>query len=64
MLANPVCMRVDNRDRVYVIETFRHTSNVLDIRGHMDWLIEDLACRTVADRVALLSARWGRTSAR
>src|SRR5271154_6630059 len=26
MLANPVCMRVDNRDRVYLVETFRHTS--------------------------------------
>ncbi|HET6250176.1 MAG TPA: HEAT repeat domain-containing protein [Tepidisphaeraceae bacterium] len=59
MLANPVCMRVDNRDRVYVIETFRHTSNVLDIRGHMDWLTEDLACRSVADRVALLRRKMG-----
>ena len=59
MLANPVCMRVDNRDRVYLVETFRHTSNVLDIRGHMDWLTDDLACRTVADRVALLRRKYG-----
>ena len=59
MLANPVCMRVDNRDRIYVIETFRHTSNTLDIRGHMDWLTEDLASRTVADRVALLRRKMG-----
>ncbi|HWE03653.1 MAG TPA: PVC-type heme-binding CxxCH protein [Tepidisphaeraceae bacterium] len=59
MLANPVCMRVDNRDRVYLVETFRHTSNVLDIRGHMDWLVDDLACRSVEDRVALLKRKFG-----
>ncbi|MDB5172115.1 MAG: hypothetical protein JWN51_888 [Phycisphaerales bacterium] len=59
MLANPVCMRVDDKDRVYVVETFRHTSDVLDIRGHMDWLVDDLACRTVADRVALLKRKMG-----
>ena len=59
MVANPVCMRVDNRDRVYLVETFRHTSNVLDIRGHMDWLVDDLACRTVEERVALLRRKMG-----
>ena len=59
MVANPVCLRVDDHDRVYLVETFRHTSNVLDIRGHMDWLTEDLACRTVADRIALLKRKYG-----
>ena len=59
MVANPVCMRADNRDRVYLVETFRHTSNCLDIRGHMDWLVEDLSCRTVEDRVALLMRKYG-----
>ncbi|MDB5290013.1 MAG: hypothetical protein JWL69_1254, partial [Phycisphaerales bacterium] len=59
MLANPVCMRVDDKDRVYVVETFRHTSDVLDIRGHMDWLVDDLACRTVQDRIALLKRKYG-----
>jgi quinoprotein glucose dehydrogenase len=59
MLANPVALRTDNQDRVYVIETFRHTSNVLDIRGHMDWLGDDLACRTVEDRIALLRRKFG-----
>jgi len=59
MLANPVALRTDNQDRVYVIETFRHTSNVLDIRGHMDWLGDDLACRTVEDRIKLLRRKYG-----
>lgn len=59
MLANPVCMRADNRDRIFLVETFRHTSNVLDIRGHMDWLVDDLACRTVEDRIALLRRKYG-----
>ncbi len=59
MVANPVVLRVDNHDRVYVIETFRHTSNVLDIREHMNWLHEDLASRTVQDRLALLRRDMG-----
>ncbi|HZL35100.1 MAG TPA: PVC-type heme-binding CxxCH protein [Tepidisphaeraceae bacterium] len=59
LLANPVCIRADDKDRVYCVETFRHTSNVLDIRGHMDWLVDDLACRTVADRVAMLRRKMG-----
>ncbi|HEX4795130.1 MAG TPA: HEAT repeat domain-containing protein [Humisphaera sp.] len=59
MLANPVALRADNKDRVYVIETFRHTSNVLDIRNHMDWLGDDLAARRVEDRINLLKRKMG-----
>lgn len=53
MFANPVCFAIDEHNRFYVAETFRLHRGVTDIRGHMDWLLEDLACRTIADRVAI-----------
>jgi quinoprotein glucose dehydrogenase len=59
MLANPVCFCVDEHNRFYVAETFRYTTGVTDIRDHMDWLDDDLACRTVDDRVALLKKHLG-----
>jgi quinoprotein glucose dehydrogenase len=59
LLANPVCFSIDHKNRFYVAETFRLHAGVTDIRGHMDWLDEDLACRTVADRLALMKRRLG-----
>lgn len=53
LLANPVAFTSDERGRIYVAETFRLHDGVTDIRGHMDWLDDDLACRTVNDRVAM-----------
>lgn len=53
LLANPVAFHVDERGRFYVVETFRHTDGVTDTRSHMNWLVDDLATRTVADRVAM-----------
>ena len=52
-VANPVCLYVGEGGEVYVAETFRHYAGVTDLRDHMDWLEEDLANRTVADRVAM-----------
>jgi len=53
MLANPVAFALDDRNRVYVAETFRVHAGVTDNRKHMDWLDVDLANRTTADRVAM-----------
>jgi quinoprotein glucose dehydrogenase len=53
LLANPVAFAVDERNRFYVAETFRHGRGVTDTRNHMNWLDDDLAARTVADRVAM-----------
>jgi quinoprotein glucose dehydrogenase len=52
MLANPVAFTFDEKGVCYVAETFRMHHGVTDTRGHMNWLDDDLACRTVADRVA------------
>jgi quinoprotein glucose dehydrogenase len=57
LLANPVCFCFDEKGRLFVAETFRLHSGVTDNRSHMKkiptWLDEDLACRTVADRLAM-----------
>ncbi len=53
LLANPVAFCFDEKGRCYVAETFRLHAGVTDNRGHMYWLDDDLASRTVADRVAM-----------
>src|SRR5258708_2424775 len=59
MLANPVAFCFDERGRAYVCETFRLGAGVDDIRGIMDWLDEELACRTVDDRLAEMKRHLG-----
>lgn len=59
LLANPVSFAIDEKGRFYVAETFRHSDGVLDIRGHMDWLDDDLAARSVEDRIALIRKHLG-----
>src|SRR6266446_5818951 len=53
LLANPVAFSFDEKGRCYVAETFRLHHGVTDNRSHMYWLDEDLACKTVEDRVAM-----------
>ena len=60
MLANPVCFCIDNKGRFYVSETFRLHDGVTDIRRYMEWLDDDLACRTVEDRVAMMKKHLGK----
>jgi len=57
MLANPVCFHIDERGRFYVVETFRFKDGVIDVRDVMDWLSDDTACQTVADRRAMVK-KW------
>ena len=59
LLANPVAFCIDEKGVVYVAETFRLHAGVTDTRGHMNWLDDDLACRTVADRVAMYKKYLG-----
>ncbi len=51
-LANPVAIYPDEQGRWYVAETFRFNAGVIDIRGHMSWLEDELAVQTVEERVA------------
>ncbi len=59
LLANPVAFAFDARGRLFVCETFRLHAGVTDIRSHMDWLDDDLAARTVADRLAMMREHAG-----
>jgi len=59
LLANPVAFCFDELGRCYVAETFRHHSGVTDARRHPEWLNEDLANRTVEERVAMYRKHLG-----
>jgi len=53
LVANPVALWIDERGRVYVCETFRQVRAVTDNRKHSrEWVDDDLASLTVADRDA------------
>src|SRR5215510_7234911 len=58
-LRNPTNFTIDEKGRFFVIETHRRRTSVLDIRMKMDMLDEDLACRTVEDRIAMLRRHLG-----
>lgn len=53
-VANIVAFQIDDQGRAYVVETFRHSQGVTDIRSHMNWLDEELAAKSVEDREAIL----------
>jgi quinoprotein glucose dehydrogenase len=58
-LANGVAFCFDPAGRIFIAETYRVKKGVEDNRDHMDWLDDDLACRTVADRREYLKRRKG-----
>ncbi len=60
LLANPVAFCIDEQGRFYVAETFRLHAGATDIRGHMDWLDEELAVKTVEERVAYMTKHEGK----
>lgn len=51
-LCNAVAFAIDERGRFYVAETFRINDGVFDTRNYMKWKDDDLACTTVAERIA------------
>lgn len=53
MVGNPVALGIDERGRVYVAETYRLYRGVTDTRRHMKWLEDDMASRSIEDRVAM-----------
>jgi len=52
-LANPVAFCFDEQGKCYVAETFRLHAGVTDIRGHMNWLDDELANQTTDDLAAM-----------
>ncbi|MGI8965040.1 MAG: PVC-type heme-binding CxxCH protein, partial [Limisphaerales bacterium] len=60
MLENPVCFSIDEQGRFFIVETFRLHDGVSDIRGHMDWLDDELASKTTADHLLKLKKYLGK----
>src|SRR6476469_1999260 len=59
LLASPVALNFDQQGRCYVVETYRMGAAVIDVRGHMDWLDDDLMAKSVEDRVAWIGRKLG-----
>lgn len=60
MLANPVAFTLDEQGRVFVAETYRYRSSVLDIRDFIGPMLEpDLALRTVDERMTMIDRLFG-----
>ncbi len=59
MLSNPVAFDFDEQGRLFVSETHRYRSSVLDIRGYMPILEHELAAQTIEDRVKLIDNVFG-----
>ena len=53
LMANPVSFCFDEKGRAFVAETTRFENGVPDTRGHMKWLDEDLANRSIDDLLAM-----------
>ncbi len=64
MLANPVAIDFDERGRLFVSETYRYRTSVLDIRGYMGMLEQDMALRTVDERLKLNHDVFGEAGAK
>ncbi|HTA31612.1 MAG TPA: PVC-type heme-binding CxxCH protein [Candidatus Cybelea sp.] len=58
-IMNPVAFCFDELGRIYVAETFRLNKLVYDIREHLNMYDDDLACRTVEDRAAMVKKFLG-----
>lgn len=54
LFENPVAFSFDEKGRAFIAETFRRRTSTLDIRKHMDWLLDVLALRTVEERAEFL----------
>ncbi len=59
MLANPVAFNFDEKGRIFVAETYRYRSSVLDIRDYMWTLEAELANRTLGDQSAAIARHFG-----
>lgn len=57
-LSNGVAFHIDPRGRVHVAESHRWNRSIFDITQKTNWLLNDLAFQSVADRVAFLEGQF------
>ena len=58
LLANPVAFTIDAKGVMYVAETYRYRTSVLDIRHYMFMLEDDLANRSTEDWIAAIKKNF------
>ncbi|MFM8273707.1 MAG: PVC-type heme-binding CxxCH protein [Gemmata sp.] len=58
VMANPVAFCFDEKGRAYVAETTRFDHGVPDTRGHMYWLDDDLANRSIDDLLKMYGRQY------
>ncbi len=58
LLANPVAFAFDEKGRAFVAETYRRRTSVPDIRKHETLQTENLALRSVEERLKFLEAKF------
>jgi quinoprotein glucose dehydrogenase len=58
-VANPVALCFDEQGRIYVAESFRIRHGNEDNRWHTYWIDDDMAARTVDDRIAFVKKHEG-----
>lgn len=56
---NPTNFFVDAQGRFFVVETHRYRTSAYSMEHHMEWVWDDLACRTVEDRIAMCRKYMG-----
>ncbi|MDR3401139.1 MAG: HEAT repeat domain-containing protein [Chthoniobacter sp.] len=54
LLANPVCFTEDEKGHWFVAETFRQEKGIEDDRNHAEWRDEDIASKSLEDRLAYM----------
>lgn len=59
LVANPVAFCFDELGRMFVAETFRQEKGVEDNRNHMNWLDDEIAAQTVAERLEVFRKYLG-----
>lgn len=63
LVQNITSIDFDSAGRAYVVETGRRRTSVFDIRNFKEWVEDDLALRTVADRIQFLTGQLATNSA-
>lgn len=54
LLGNPVSFSTDEQGRWYIAESYRQERGIEDNRSHAPWLNDDIASRSVEDRLAMI----------
>lgn len=58
MVGSVVAVSLDGQGRAFVTQTQRRTYGALDIRRHLDWVVETLGAQSIEDKRAMIRERF------